>query len=244
MEQVQLYNGSCYDIIPALKDASIDLIVTDPPYRLDPHKGTGVYGNNVVCLDELEKLESVSFEPKSFLDLLKPKLKKFYGYFFCNKFLVKEYLEWADDSKMKFDIFTLLKSNPLPAWGGHHLNDTEYCIMIRESGAYFDRKLELDDYRKSFTQKCIKRIHPAEKPVEFLEKFIKVSCPKDGTVLDPFMGSGSTGVAACALGRRFIGIEKSRDYFCLAEKRIREIDHPSQLCFDFGDGKQPASSAS
>ena len=58
------------------------------------------------------------------------------------------------------------------------------------------------------------------------------------------MGSGSIGVAACALGRRFIGIEKSRDYFCLAEKRIREIDHPSQLCFDFGDGKQPASSAS
>ena len=168
MEQVQLYNGSCYDIIPALKDASIDLIVTDPPYRLAPHKGTGVYGNNVVCLDELEKLE--------FLDLVKPKMKKFYGYFFCNKFLVKEYLEWADDSKMKFDIFTLLKSNPLPAWGGHHLNDTEYCIMIRESGAYFDRKLELDDYRKSFTQKCIKRIHPAEKPVEFLEKFIKVSC--------------------------------------------------------------------
>ena len=219
---VNLYSGSCYDIIPALKDASIDLIVTDPPYRLDPHKGTGVYGNRVVCLDELEKLESVSFEPKKFLDLVKPKLKKFYGYFFCNKFLVKEYLEWADDNKMKFDIFMLLKSNPLPAWGGHHLNDTEYCIMIRESGAYFDRKMELDDYRKSFVQKCIKRLHPAEKPVEFLEKFIKVSCPKDGAVLDPFMGSDSTGVACELLGRNFVGIEMSEKYFAVAKQRIAD----------------------
>lgn len=221
---VSLYNGSCYDIIPSLPDASVDLVVTDPPYRIDPHKGTGVYGNNVVCLDELEKLESMSFEPKKFLDLLKPKLKKFYGYFFCNKFLVKEYLEWADDSRMKFDIFTLLKSNPLPAWGGHHLNDTEYCIMIRKSGAYFDRKLELDDYRKSFTQKCTKRIHPAEKPVEFLKKFIKVSSPENALVFDPFMGSGSTGVASRELGRRFVGIEKNEEYFNMAKQRIAEAE--------------------
>lgn len=221
---VSLYNGSCYEIIPSLKDASVDLVVTDPPYRIDPHKGTGVYGNNVVCLDELEKLESMSFEPKKFLDLLKPKLKKFYGYFFCNKFLVREYLEWADGNRFLFDILTLLKSNPLPAWGGHHLNDTEYCIMIRESGAYFDRKLELDDYRKSYTQKCVKRIHPAEKPVEFLERFVKVSCPKDGTVLDPFMGSGSTGVAARIHGRNFVGIEMSLKYFAAAKQRIADTE--------------------
>lgn len=221
---VSLYNGSCYEIIQSLKDASIDLVVTDPPYRIEPHKGTGVYGNHVVCLDELEKLESMSFEPKKFLDLIRPKLKKFYGYFFCNKFLVREYLEWADSNKFLFDILTLLKSNPLPAWGGHHLNDTEYCIMIRESGTYFDRKLEIDDYRKSFTQKCVKRIHPAEKPVEFLERFVKVSCPKDGTVLDPFMGSGSTGVACQLLGRNFVGIEMSGKYFAVAKQRIADTE--------------------
>lgn len=227
----KLYNGSCYDIIPELDDGSIDLVVTDPPYRISTDMGGGVYGKSVRCLDELKELDSLSFEPKKFLELLKPKMKKFYGYFFCNKFLVKEYLEWADDNKMKFDIFTLLKSNPVPSWSGHHLNDTEYCIMIRESGAFFDRNLKLDDYRKSFTQKCIKRIHPAEKPVEFLEKFVKVSCPKDGIVIDPFMGSGSTGVACVQLKRNFIGIEINKEYFAMSEKRIaakkKEMSQPT-----------------
>lgn len=228
-----LYNGDCYELIPQLPDTSIDLVVTDPPYRINEEKGRGIYKKNVRCLDELKTLDSLEFEPKKFLDLVRPKMKRFYGYFFCNRFLIREYLEWADENKMKFDIFTLLKSNPIPSWGGHHLNDTEYCLLIRESGTYFNRKLEFDNYRKSFVQKCVKRIHPAEKPVEFLERFIRVSCPEDGVVLDPFMGSGSTGVAAKRLERNFVGIEKSPEYFELSKKRIEEVCNPSQMCFDF-----------
>lgn len=135
---------------------------------------------------------------------------------------------------MKFDILTLLKSNPIPVHSGHYLHDTEYCLLIRESGAYFNKKLELDNYRKSFVWTCgKKRIHPAEKPVEFLERFIRVSCPENGVVLDPFMGSGSTGVAAKRLERNFVGIEKSPEYFELSKKRIEEVRNPSQLRFDF-----------
>lgn len=219
MPEVELYNDDCYKVIPSLPDCSVDLIVTDPPYRVDV-KGRGVYKRNVKCLGELEELDSTEFAPADFLALVKPKMKRFYGYFFCNKFLLKEYLEFADCNKLKFDIFTLLKENPIPAWNGHHLNDTEYCVLIREQGVYFDTKLELDDYRKFFFQKCMKRVHPAEKPVGFMEKFIKVSCPENGVVLDPFMGSGSTGVAAKLLGRGFIGIEKNGGYFELAQERI------------------------
>ena len=62
------------------------------------------------------------------------------------------------------------------------------------------------------------------KPVELLERYIKVSTNEDDTVLDCFMGSGSTGVAALNLNRRFVGIELDEHYFDIATKRIEEIN--------------------
>jgi len=64
--------------------------------------------------------------------------------------------------------------------------------------------------------------HPAQKPIALCERAIKTSCPIDGIVLDPFMGSGSAGVACQRLGRRYIGIEINKQSFDLAYKRIKE----------------------
>jgi site-specific DNA-methyltransferase (adenine-specific) len=63
--------------------------------------------------------------------------------------------------------------------------------------------------------------HPAVFPVEFASHLIRSYCPADNTVLDPFLGSGTTGIACLKLGRRFIGIEKSPEYFAIACDRIR-----------------------
>ena len=65
-----------------------------------------------------------------------------------------------------------------------------------------------------------KRLHTCQKPVEMLERIIRVSCPPGGVVLDCFLGSGSTGVAAVNTGRDFIGIEKDEHYFTVAKQRI------------------------
>ena len=62
--------------------------------------------------------------------------------------------------------------------------------------------------------------HPTVKPIKLMEYLIKLITPPSGTVLDPFMGSGSTGVAARNLGFEFIGIELSQEYFEIAQKRI------------------------
>lgn len=64
--------------------------------------------------------------------------------------------------------------------------------------------------------------HPCPFPVEIARRPIEASCPPDGIVLDPFAGSGTTGVACIKTGRRFIGIEKDPGYFAVAEKRIAE----------------------
>ena len=64
--------------------------------------------------------------------------------------------------------------------------------------------------------------HPTQKPLEIIRTWVENSCPEGGIVLDPFMGSGTTGVACVQTGRNFIGIEIEPKYFEIAEKRIAE----------------------
>lgn len=231
--KIVLYSGDCYDIIPPMSDGSIDLVITDPPYNFNGQvhgggmfsaKNKEKYGRKreVAMLKELETLDSVKFVPSVFLDLIKPKLKKFYGYFFCNKTLVAEYIGWANKNRFSYDILTLEKRNPIPAHSTHHVSSLEYIILVRDKGTYFQGSgLSPDDYKKTFLTNCQKRMHPAEKPVEFLERFVRTSCPEGGVVFDPFMGSGSTGIACLNNKRNFIGIEKNEGYFNLASERIK-----------------------
>ena len=72
------------------------------------------------------------------------------------------------------------------------------------------------------------RHHITQKPVELMASMVEI-CPMGGTVLDPFMGSGTTGVAAVQLGRKFIGCEQNPEYFEIACRRLREAANSSSL---------------
>lgn len=230
-----LIHGDCYEIVPILSDKSIDLVICDPPYQFGNIHGSGMFSEknyakygrtrNINMLHNLEKLDSVVFEPVKLLNMLEPKMKSFYGYFFCNKLLVADYINWAREHKYTYDILVMSKRNAVPAHSTHHVSDLEYIVLIRGKGTYWQGKgLDINDYKKTFETTCQKRIHPAEKPVELLERFVRVSCPKDGLIVDPFMGSCSTGLAAVKNGRSFLGIEKDDEYFELSQKRIKEYE--------------------
>lgn len=186
-----LRHDDCYKIIPTLEDKSIDLVITDAPYSFQGIHGSGMFSEknyekygrtrDIQMLKDLEKLDSVTFEPSRLLDMLLPKMKVFYGYFFCNKMLIADYINWASKHKFSYDVLVMLKQNPIPAHSTHHCSDLEYIILIRDKGTYFKGKdLQFDDYRKWYSTTCKKRIHPAEKPVELLERFVRVSCPRGG----------------------------------------------------------------
>ena len=219
----KLLKGDCLELMKDIPDKSIDLVVTDPPYKFE-NQGGGFYARNKstqrVYLDSLKNINCCEFNPYEFLNILKPKMKKFYGYFFCNKTLIEDYIKFARDNKYNFDVLVMAKSNPIPFYNNHHLSDLEYIILIREKGTYFSKHKDIDDYRKYYLTSCKKGVHPAEKPIELLERFVKVSSKENDTILDCFMGSGSCGVAAINTGRSFIGIELDEKYFNIAKERI------------------------
>ena len=219
----KLLKGDCLELMKDIPDKSIDLVVTDPPYKFE-NQGGGFYARNKstqrVYLDSLKNINCCEFNPYEFLNILKPKMKKFYGYFFCNKTLIEDYIKFARDNKYNFDVLVMAKSNPIPSYNNHHLSDLEYIILIREKGTYFSKHKDIDDYRKYYLTSCKKGVHPAEKPIELLERFVKVSSKENDTILDCFMGSGSCGVAAINTGRSFIGIELDEKYFNIAKERI------------------------
>jgi site-specific DNA-methyltransferase (adenine-specific) len=82
------------------------------------------------------------------------------------------------------------------------------------------------------------REHSNQKPAELLEQLIRVVCPMDGMVLDPFMGIGSTGVACLTTGRKFIGIELNKSHFDLADRRLRSAERQLR---ESQPGPQPIS---
>lgn len=79
------------------------------------------------------------------------------------------------------------------------------------------------------------RGHPCPRPLDMMQYLVSILCPPGATILDPFMGSGTTGVAAVSLGRKFVGVEVCPEYFDIACRRIREATRQSDLFIDKGD---------
>ena len=152
-------------------------------------------------------------------------------FIFCSKLQVIHYLNWAANNKLQYDILFWYKDTKKMISTKFFATNVEYIIRIYGSGASLkpvldeNEKAICDYYQKLFIMKTPRnRVYPTQKPIELLERLLKVSSLKGDIVLDPFMGSGTTGIACKYLGRSFIGIEKEADIFKLAEERIGITD--------------------
>jgi len=95
---------------------------------------------------------------------------------------------------------------------------------------YFSPKQDYTDvWTTNITQSSEEQFHPTQKPVSIIQRMVESSTKEGDTILDPFMGSGTTGVAALRLNRNFIGIEIDENYFQIAEKRIADVKAQSRL---------------
>ncbi len=219
MSKIDLRCGDCLEIMKKMPDKSVDLVLTDPPYNF-AHKGGGLFekrGN----LNKIEKSFGTDFTPEQLLEVVEQKTKNMHGYFYCSKDIVGNYLNWAQKRNYGFNILMWHKENPIPCNHNNYLPDTEYCIFIRGKNTTFVNGLQFSLYKKYWITPVEKRRdHPTPKPLELMKKHILISSNEGDTILDPFMGSGTTGVACKELHRDFIGIEISPKYFEIAKKRI------------------------
>lgn len=220
----KIAHGDCLSLMKKLPDNSIDLVVTDPPYDVHAGKGGGAFGNRS-SFKEIDFMSN-GFD-KSILDELIRVMKKINIYIFCSQKQIPLLINYfAVENKCNWNLLTWHKTNPVPACKNKYLSDTEFIFFAREKGVPI-----LGEYRTKKTYYVTplntkeKKLynHPTVKPQEILQNLIVNSSNENDIVLDPFMGSGSTGVAALNNKRRFIGIELNKEYVKTATDRIESV---------------------
>lgn len=219
---MQLYNGDCLEVLRGLPDNCIDLVITDPPY-MQTANGGGCFGK----LNVFEEIRPISsgYNPEV-LDELDRVMKETNLYVFCSKNEIPHYLaRYVTGKGCNFDLLTWHKTNVMPACLNSYMSDTEYLLFFRAPGVkvygtpatkakYYVSPMNKEDKAKYG--------HPTIKPLPIIENLVINSSIRGGYVLDPFMGSGTTGAACKKHGREFIGIEIDPKYFEIAKRRIEE----------------------
>lgn len=240
---IKLYHGDCLDILPNLAENSVDLVLADPPYGTTACKWDSIipFESMWEQLNRIIKPNGaiVLFGSEPFSSALRMSNIKNYKYDwkwnktvggnpFNNKirpanifedvtvFNSKGYYPIMEDAK-KENIRPLSKSK----------QKTDLMNTFKEFKQISDPKKRYPKNELIFSsrrQECnpLNRLHPTQKPVVLMEYLIKTYTNEGDTVLDFTMGSGTTGVAAKNLNRDFIGVEKSLEYFNIAEKRIND----------------------
>ncbi len=231
---MRLVHGDCMEVLKRLPPESVDLLVTDPPYRLigggctpssTKHPIGGIFSRRLETARKgtLFQHNAIPFDawlPEAYR-VLKPGT---HAYVMTNPRNLKAL--WLAAEKAGFAYQALLvwkKNNVMPSC--FYMHSYELILMLRKGKA--------KAIRHPGTPSCLevnniapgRKLHPAEKPEELMRILIENSSAPGDTVLDPFMGSGTTGVVCARLSRDFIGIEMDDAYFETAENRIKEAEH-------------------
>ena len=210
-----LYLGDCADV---LKDESItfDAIVTDPPYLFDS-SGGGMFRRNRTVMDQIAEHGLDQGFDISTLPLNRARSTVF----FCHNDQLPDLLIVLREKFARFAVCQWHKSNPMPVANKHYRPDTEFYVHAWNKDGHPVGELgQLGRYIITPVGKSIYD-HPTVKPLTVMAKII--GNVQGDRILDPFMGTGSTGIAALQYGRRFIGIERERKFFDIAVSRFEAL---------------------
>ena len=227
-----LYHGDCRDVLPLLPEC--DSVITDPPYELRNKFGTSdLYGTRRMefHFDEAGITNDIVIPA---LRLAFEKAKSFHA--FCDP---EQYAGIASAARLcgmtpkPFAKVKLCSPPPMP--GNWWPSGFELAMYGYRPGAWFGdtsskrvNVIVADSYRHGI-RASEKVDHPTQKWLPMMAKIVAALVPDGGMAIDPFMGSGTTGVACVNLGRKFTGIERERKYFDIACQRIEEASRQTPL---------------
>lgn len=225
MSEIKLLQGDCLELMKGLPDNSVDLVVTDPPYRLvkggctNKKEKDGIFCRENVTSGKLFKHNDLPFS--AWLPEVYRVLKTgTHCYIFINGRNLKGLQVAAEDAGFQFvNLLVWKKQNKTT--NRYYMNQLEFVLLLRKGRARTINNRGTSNLLE--VQNIIgKKAHPTEKPVELVQIFVENSSQPGETVLDPFMGVGGVGVACVNTGRNFIGMELDQGYFDIASKRISE----------------------
>jgi DNA modification methylase len=195
-----LYCGDCVEVLPTLP--KVDAVITDPPYGINENsKKVASRGKLAAAKDYGEFNWDKEPPAPELIQAIRDKAE-YQALFGGNYFGLPATSCWLVWDKLNGD------------------NDFADCELAWTNWPKAVRRLQWR-WNGMIRQGNEQRYHPTQKPLEVMKWVIEL-CPKAQTILDPFMGSGTTGVAAIQLGRSFIGIEREPKYFDIACQRIEQ----------------------
>jgi DNA modification methylase len=212
-ENCILYNADCLDISKQMPDNSVDLVITDPPYGVR----------------KKEKWDDKIY----FLNSIENWLKEYYRVsklgviWFCADIMIPEIMRITSKNNIVFHRLLIWNKPPGSQYTGAMRNKIWYSIepiLVFLKNENLTKIKNIQNYSyASFDARTIpqkKYNHPTVKPTNLMEWLIKHYSEEGHIILDPFMGSGTTGVACKNLNRNFIGIELNPEYCEMAKQRI------------------------
>lgn len=213
----QLILGDCIQKMKEIPDGSVDCVITDIPYGEVNRASSGIR--------KLDKglADIVNFDLR---EMTLGMIQKTKGsvYIFCGIEQISEIRGIMVDEDFSTRLCVWEKTNPTPLNGEYlWLSSIEACVFGRRKNSVFNQNCKSCVWRFKTEES---KVHPTQKPVPLFEYLIHSSSDEGDTIFDPFMGSGTTGVACVHTGRNFIGIELDPDYFKIARRRIEGAQMP------------------
>jgi site-specific DNA-methyltransferase (adenine-specific) len=222
LELNRIYQRDCIEGMGMIPNESVNLLLTDPPYNVSMKSNFHTMGRKGVDFGEWDK----GFDQHEWLSIACDKVKKGGSAVIFNDyknigimtdvlsekgFVVKELIMWR-------------KSNPMPRNRDRlYVTSVEVALWaVKGKGWTFNR--QRDTYENAIFESPIvnhkQRFHPTQKPESVITNLVEIHSNAQDIILDPFMGSGTTAVAAVRTNRNFIGFEREPEYVEIANKRL------------------------
>ncbi len=242
------HEGDCIDIMGNMPKGNVHLILTDPPYNasnggvnLPNNKTGGAYYKVNEKWDKFSQNNYIEFT-KKWIDKADKLLVPNGSIMICASLHnIGEIIVTLKNRKYKFiNLITWKKTNPMPNITRRTLtHSTEFVVWFAKGAGWKFNYKDMKKYNKGKQLRDVwefplcqgserikgkngRAAHPTQKPLKLFQRLIEMATDKGDVIIDPFIGSGTTAVAAKKLKRNWVGIENNKEYLDLANKRIED----------------------
>lgn len=234
-----IYQADSYKAIKDIPDKSIDCIYTDIPYLIDSGGGgSSELAKRILKINFEDILDIRNGIDYAIFEDFYRVMKKVNIFIWCSKMQLQDIINWwLGKENVNFEILVWCKSNPTPATNNVWLPDIEYCLYFREKGVSLNNGYDLKSkwYLSPINKSDKDQYdHPTIKPLELVKRHLLHTTQEGDIVFDPFLGSGTTCVAAKELGRRYIGFEINEKYYKIAKDRLDGLNQIERKQIDKG----------